>query len=123
MSYQSQNPFVSVAESAPETRAAFIRKTYTHLAGAVLAFIGVEYLMLEAGCGLRDPQLYAELWKYGLAGNIGSIYARKLVGSFDGCGFEIEECSVLWPGNLRVRPGFDFRSDVGAGAGNGRGRD
>ncbi len=35
----------SVAESAPQTRAAFIRRTYTLLAVAILAFIGVEAVL------------------------------------------------------------------------------
>lgn len=32
-----------VENAIPEERALFIRKTYTHLAGAIAAFIGVEY--------------------------------------------------------------------------------
>lgn len=32
----------SVANSAPQTRASFIRKTYLHLAGAIFAFIALE---------------------------------------------------------------------------------
>lgn len=38
------NPYV-VAHAPAETRAAFIRRTYGHLAGAVLLFIGVECLL------------------------------------------------------------------------------
>lgn len=45
MSYALDYP---IAESAPaDARALFIRRTYAHLAGAVLAFIGVEYLLLN----------------------------------------------------------------------------
>ena len=36
----------SVAASLPAERAEFIRKTYGHLAGAVLAFIVVEYFIV-----------------------------------------------------------------------------
>lgn len=36
-----------VAHAAPSERAAFIRRTYAHLAGAVLAFIGVEFFILK----------------------------------------------------------------------------
>lgn len=39
---------VPVAEYAPDVRASFIRKTYAHLAVAVLAFVGVEYLLINS---------------------------------------------------------------------------
>ncbi len=38
----------SVAHAGAHTRAAFIRKTYGHLAGAILAFTGVEFLLLHS---------------------------------------------------------------------------
>lgn len=37
----------SVAAAEPSERAAFIRRTYGHLAGAILAFIGLEVLLLR----------------------------------------------------------------------------
>jgi FtsH-binding integral membrane protein len=40
-------PYGSVAAAEPAERAAFIRRTYSHLAGAVLAFIGLEALLLK----------------------------------------------------------------------------
>lgn len=49
MNYQSSNPFVSVAQAAPATRAEFIRKTYMHLAMAILAFIGFEFFLFSTG--------------------------------------------------------------------------
>jgi FtsH-binding integral membrane protein len=36
-----------VAEARADARAAFIRRTYAHLAGATLAFVGVEALLLR----------------------------------------------------------------------------
>jgi FtsH-binding integral membrane protein len=39
---------LSVAQSQPGERAAFIRRTYAHLAGAVLAFIGLEVYMIHS---------------------------------------------------------------------------
>jgi FtsH-binding integral membrane protein len=36
-----------VADALPEERAQFIRKTYAHLAGAIAAFIGVEYVFFS----------------------------------------------------------------------------
>src|SRR5438552_12485466 len=38
-----------VAEAAPEARAEFIRRTYTHLAMAILAFIGLEIIFFQSG--------------------------------------------------------------------------
>jgi FtsH-binding integral membrane protein len=37
---------VSVAESMPAERAAFIRRTYAHLAGAILAFVALETVLI-----------------------------------------------------------------------------
>lgn len=39
----------SAANAAPEARAAFIRKTYLHLAGAILAFIMLETVLFMSG--------------------------------------------------------------------------
>lgn len=37
----------SIGDSAPDTRARFIRRTYAHLAMALLAFVGLEWLLLQ----------------------------------------------------------------------------
>jgi FtsH-binding integral membrane protein len=42
----------SAAEAMPEERASFIRKTYLHLAGAVLIFILMEAYLIMSGAGL-----------------------------------------------------------------------
>lgn len=47
MTVYSGNPFVTVADAAAVDRAAFIRRTYLHLAGAILAFIGIEAWLLH----------------------------------------------------------------------------
>ena len=39
----------TAAEAAPQERARFIRKTYLHLAGAILAFVGLEYVLFSSG--------------------------------------------------------------------------
>lgn len=39
----------SAAEAAPQERARFIRKTYLHLATAILAFVGLEYFLFSSG--------------------------------------------------------------------------
>jgi FtsH-binding integral membrane protein len=43
----------TVASAPPSARAAFIRRTYAHLAGAVLAFVGLEAFLLTSGLGLE----------------------------------------------------------------------
>lgn len=45
-----QNPYV-VADSAPSSRATFMRRTYLHLAGAIAAFVGIEALLLNTPIG------------------------------------------------------------------------
>jgi hypothetical protein len=39
----------AVAKAQPQERAEFIRKTYTHLAGAVGAFIALEFILFQTG--------------------------------------------------------------------------
>jgi hypothetical protein len=45
-SYVSDRP---VADAMPAERVTFIRKTYAHLAGAILVFAGLEALLLKGG--------------------------------------------------------------------------
>jgi FtsH-binding integral membrane protein len=40
------NPY-TVADAAPTERAAFIRSTYLHLGLAIVAFIGLEWFLLQ----------------------------------------------------------------------------
>ena len=56
--YQSPSTFGSIAARAePSERADFIRKTYLHLAGAVLAFVGLEALLLNSPLAQSLPEL------------------------------------------------------------------
>lgn len=50
-----QNPYV-VAAAPEDVRATFIRKTYAHLAGAIAAFIALEFILFSIP-GLRDTAL------------------------------------------------------------------
>jgi len=50
MSYSMDYP-LTVADSPASIRAAFIRRTYAHLAGAILTFIGLEYALLQLPIG------------------------------------------------------------------------
>ena len=40
---------VSVAQASPNDRAKFIKNTYTHLAGAIVAFVVVEFILFQTG--------------------------------------------------------------------------
>lgn len=42
------NPFTTAAQASASDRATFIRKTYLHLAGAILAFVALEAYFLNA---------------------------------------------------------------------------
>src|SRR4051794_27613141 len=58
MSYAVDTYYGQTAASAPATaRAAFIRRTYAHLLGAVLAFVGVEAALLQTGLGVEFLQM------------------------------------------------------------------
>lgn len=46
MYQESTHPF-AVAQAGNDAKATFIRKTYMHLAGAVLAFIGIEFAIFS----------------------------------------------------------------------------
>jgi uncharacterized protein len=39
----------TVAQARPNERAQFVQKTYTHLAGAVGAFIALEFILFQTG--------------------------------------------------------------------------
>lgn len=43
---------IPVAQALPEERATFIRKTYAHLAVALLAFAGMTFYLVNSGAGL-----------------------------------------------------------------------
>lgn len=45
MSYALEHPIV--ADAVPSERATFMKRTYAHLAGAILAFVGLEALLLN----------------------------------------------------------------------------
>ncbi len=47
MEIYTDTSVLRVAQTAPEVRAEFIRRTYTHLAGAIAAFVGVEAILLH----------------------------------------------------------------------------
>ncbi|MDF1825393.1 MAG: Bax inhibitor-1 family protein [Verrucomicrobiales bacterium] len=56
------NPYTLAADAAPSDRAAFIRSTYTHLGIAILAFIGVEWFLLQQSW---TPMLIEKMMGFG----------------------------------------------------------
>jgi FtsH-binding integral membrane protein len=42
---------MTAAQARPDERAAFVRRTYAHLAGAIAAFVGLEALLLKSSLG------------------------------------------------------------------------
>ncbi len=52
--YLTDGYYGETAASAPTNeRVAFIQRTYLHLCGAVLAFVGLEFLLIKSGIGLQ----------------------------------------------------------------------
>lgn len=56
MAYMDMSSGVVVAQASDSERSAFIRRTYAHLGGAILAFIGVEYLLVQSGIAAAFTQ-------------------------------------------------------------------
>ena len=52
MQYAMENDYyrgMSAADSEASVRGAFIRRTYAHVAGAILAFVGIEAILFKTG--------------------------------------------------------------------------
>lgn len=74
---------ITVAQARPSDRAQFIRRTYTHLAGAVAAFIAVEFILFTTGIAGAITNLLANsrfIWLAILGGfAILGWFARSLI--------------------------------------------
>lgn len=69
--YENANG-LTVAEAAPSERAAFIRRTYAHLAGAILAFAGLEFVLISSGIGAAIAQTMLSIsWLFVLGAFMG----------------------------------------------------
>ncbi len=55
------NPY-TVAQAAPTERAAFIRRTYLHLAFAILAFVGLEAFLFTQSWAMNLAQTMEKNW-------------------------------------------------------------
>ncbi len=64
------NPYLSVASAEPTERAAFIRKTYFHLAGAIFVWVALEAYLIQAD------------WAIALAGKIMGFGPLVTLGAF-----------------------------------------
>jgi FtsH-binding integral membrane protein len=73
MSYATDNPYASfgrvAAQAETSERASFIRQTYAHLLGAVLAFVGIEVALFSSGLAQR----FFELMRGDGRSNIGML--------------------------------------------------
>ena len=67
----------AVASAPASVRAAFLQKTYGHLAGAILAFVLLEIVLFKSGVG---GALISAIW----AVKFGPLF---LIGAFVGCGY------------------------------------
>lgn len=56
MAYMDMSSGAVVANASDSERSAFIRRTYAHLGGAILAFIGVEALLIKSGIAASFTQ-------------------------------------------------------------------
>lgn len=76
--YENALTHFSVAQAPPTERAAFIRRTYAHLAGAILAFIALETLLLNSP--LAEPLI-------GIMFGAGSLSWLIVLGAFMGVSY------------------------------------
>jgi FtsH-binding integral membrane protein len=61
MTYQTHQPYPmapAVARAQASERAAFIRRTYAHLAGAIAVFVGLEFVLLGPLKATVEPLIY-----------------------------------------------------------------
>jgi len=72
-----------VADAMPAERAQFIRKTYAHLAGAIGAFIGIEYVMFSTPVGAGIAKfVFSTSWLLILGGfMVAGWLARYMIAS------------------------------------------
>jgi FtsH-binding integral membrane protein len=71
-SYQNTYDNYSAAQAPAVERASFIRKTYLHLAGAILAFAALEFLLIASGVGAAIAQtMMGVSWLFVIAAFMG----------------------------------------------------
>ncbi len=108
---------VTAAQARPGERAEFIRKTYLHLAGAIAAFIGVEFILFQTGIAEAIFQFVAGsrfVWLAILAGfSLIGWLARSLADQADsvptqylGLGIEVMAQALLFAPLLYIAAMF-----------------
>ncbi|MBX7104809.1 MAG: Bax inhibitor-1 family protein [Gemmataceae bacterium] len=80
------------SQALPAERTAFIQKTYLHLAGAIGAFAGLEYLLIQTGMG--------ETLVKAIFGSGGMLGMLALMGAFIGAGY----LAQWWANNSASKP-------------------
>ena len=71
-----------VARAPANQRAVFIRRTYAHLAGAILAFTGLEMLLFKTGAA-EDVVRTIEREKVMTVTVVGDAIARPLIAAIE----------------------------------------
>ena len=66
-------PMLSAAQASASQRVGFIRKTYVHLAGAVLAFALVEYILVQTGIAAAMAGLVQAGGRFGWLAILGAF--------------------------------------------------
>lgn len=107
---------IMVAQARPSERAEFIQKTYTHLAGAMGAFVALEYLLFASGIAGAFTQLIAGSrfgWLAILAGfSLVGWLARSLAANRDiktqyfGLGLEVLVQAIIFAPILFIAANF-----------------
>ncbi|HEX3725491.1 MAG TPA: Bax inhibitor-1 family protein [Pirellulales bacterium] len=123
----ADNPYRSwglvAADAETSERGAFIRQTYLHLAGAVLAFIGLEYVLLHTpGVGDAVAMVLGNRfgWLLVLGGFIGVSYvanswassATSVTTQYMGLALYVAAESVIFVPLLYVAQAFGKQSGV-----------
>ena len=114
---------VMVAQARPSERAEFIKRTYTHLAGAVGAFIVVEFLFFQLGIAPFLANLFigsqfgwlALLGGFALLGYLASNMAAKaddVNAQYTGLGLYVVGEAIIFAPLLYIAAAFSDASVI-----------
>ena len=114
---------VAVIDAAPSARAEFIRNTYSHLAGAIAAFVPVEWMLFQLGIaqllfGVVASVSYAWLGilaGFGLLGWLARGMAAKAdnrILQYFGLGFYVTGQAILFAPLLFIAAAFSDASVI-----------
>ncbi len=110
----------AVAQSSVEERAAFITRTYLHLFGAILAFVGIEFVLFASGLVVPMFNALAAGGKFGwllvMAGFVGVSYladswarsSTSLGMQYAGLGLYVVAQAIIFAPLLALAASVDF---------------